>query len=55
MLKFISGTELRNNTEEASFDIPGASTEPDKWANPDVRACSVYLVLEQVEIDIIRS
>ena len=29
MLESISGTQKRNNTEEAPFGIPGASTEPE--------------------------
>ena len=30
MLELISSTKLRNNIEEAPFDIPGASTEHKK-------------------------
>ena len=29
MVEFISRTKLRNNIEEAPFDIPGVSTEHD--------------------------
>ena len=31
MIKFISSTKIRNNTVEAPFGIPGASTEPKNY------------------------
>ena len=40
MLDSISSTQIRNNTEEAPFGIPGASTEPNNnlRANPIVES-----------------